>query len=564
MRIRWAGPLIVVLVTFTGRARAQYDAPIEALTVNADKAYTWVEGETNVAMLDGPVVIEADKNQLTAQQAVIWVTPMRGVALDQDRVEIALVGDAKLTLPTGVTRSGPRLYVDGRVRGIVRVTAPRVGGNKSDSDLYRLASAIRPTLLKSGQPSGHWLIQDEGVPETQPTTRPAEEPTLQPVMMSADQFETTLTPEGTVAAILSGNVSLMQKSKTGDTLELLADRAVIFTPFPSLLNIPPADQMKTIEQAVTGVYLEGDVRIMRTPANAKAGAEQRLTANRAFYDFTTDRAVLTDVVMHTVDPRLKIPFIVRAQTVRQLSVSDARTEYSAEKVRLSSSSFHTPTYSIGASSAYIRQTETGDEFLGTRTTFVAKDATFRVDKYPFFYLPVLGGSMTERMALRNIELASGNRTGLGVRTEWGLFETLGRMPPDNLDVSYRLDYFSDRGPAGGVDAKYSGGFIEERTLEPWSFSGDFTSYVMMDHGEDELGKRRVDVTPPDELRGRFYWRHQHFFPGDWQVQLTGGYISDPTFLEEWFNRDFTTQQPLQTSLYLKRQRDSEAITFLVS
>ncbi|MGE5607861.1 MAG: hypothetical protein ACM359_01285 [Bacillota bacterium] len=564
MRRRWTGPLLVVLVAFAGHARAQYDAPIEALTINATKAYTWVDGETNVAMLEGPITITADKNRLTAQQAVIWVTPMKGVALDQDRVEIALIGDANLVLPNSITRSGPRLYIEAQVRGSIRVAAPRVGGNKSDSDLYRVAGAIRPTLLQPGQPSGHWIIQDDGTPDTQPTTQPAEEPVLQPVAIQADQFSTTLTPEGTVAAIFTGNVSLFQKSKAGDAIELMANRVVVFTPFPSMMNIPQAEQIKTIEQAVTGVYLEGDVRIVRSPGTEKQGAEQRLTANRAFYDFTTDRAVLTDVILHTVDPKMGIPFVVRAQTMRQLSFSPTRTEYTAEKVQLSSSSFHTPTYHIGASSAYIRQTQTGDEFLGTRTTFVAHDATFNLQGVPFFYLPAVGGSLTERSALRRASIASGNQTGVGFRTEWGLFETFGRMPPENLDVSYVLDYFSDRGPATGVDAKYSGGFVEERTLEPWSFSGDFTSYVINDHGEDDLGKKRVDVDPPDDLRGRFYWRHQHFFPGDWQVQLTAGYISDPTFLEEWYRRDFDNDQPLQTSLYLKRQRDTEAITFLAS
>ena len=39
-------------------------------------------------------------------------------------------------------------------------------------------------------------------------------------------------------------------------------------------------------------------------------------------------------------------------------------------------------------------------------------------------------------------------------------------------------------------------------------------------------------------RGRVLWEHQHFFPQDWQVQLRAGYVSDATFLEEYFPRDF--------------------------
>lgn len=562
MRVRWAGPFLIVVFVLAVSARAQYDNPIESLVVSASKAFTWVSGETTVALLEGPITIDADKNHMTARQAVIWVTAVKKAVLDHDRVEIVLIGDTSLVQPDGVTRSGPRLYVDARVRGTIRLVAPREGGDRSESELYRLAESMRPKLLKGGQPSGQWTMEEEAGPTTQPSTRPVRH--LQPVTISADSFITRQTPDGVVAAILTGKVALLQKGTKGDVIELMADRAVMFTPFQSLMNLTPAEQIKTVERAVTGVYLEGDVRIIHTPANPAKEPVQRLTANRAFYDFTTDRAVLTDVVLYTHDLKANIPIVVRAQVLRQLSSSATRQEYEAEKTRLSSSTFHTPSYSIGASSAYIRQTETGSELYGTQTDFVATNATFAFGNIPVFYLPVVGGTVTERSALYGAQMHNSNAFGFGVSTEWGLFETLGRLPPKDLEASYKLDYYSKRGPAGGLDAKYKGGFIE-RTLEPWSFSGELTSYGVYDHGEDVLGRRRFDVSrEEDEFRSRIYWQHQHFFPGDWQMQLSGGYISDPTFEEEWFGRDFRTRPPRDTALYLKRQRDSEAITFLTS
>jgi hypothetical protein len=41
-------------------------------------------------------------------------------------------------------------------------------------------------------------------------------------------------------------------------------------------------------------------------------------------------------------------------------------------------------------------------------------------------------------------------------------------------------------------------------------------------------------------------------------------VSDATFLEEWFEDEFDEELPLETSLYLKRQHDTEALTFLAT
>ena len=146
--------------------------------------------------------------------------------------------------------------------------------------------------------------------------------------------------------------------------------------------------------------------------------------------------------------------------------------------------------------AYLRQEDTGDERFGTRTTFDADHATFRAFGVPFFYLPAVGGSTDDAFPLRGVALENSRGFGTGVRTEWGLFETLGRRPPADLDATYRLDYFSDRGPAAGFDAEYGGGFITDTTKQPWNFEGEFTAYGAYDDGEDNLGRRRTRRQPP--------------------------------------------------------------------
>ena len=564
----WAGcrsvPLLalLVLLTRTHPVRGQYEPLADQVNITCSRATTWVEGAGNVVMLEGPVVIELDKNRLTAADAVVWVTPLAGAEAGQRRIEVSLVGDARLEQPNGIVRSGPRLFVSARVRGAIRLTAERGGGDRRESDLYKLADGIRPKPVTPGEGRGRWVEEDLGLrPSTQPTTQQTDRfRPKQPVRISAERFVTVDTPDGTTAAILSGKVTLLQRPEEGGFLELLADQAVVFTPLRGLKDLGAADQMRAIQDAITAAYLEGDVRIVRTPPNQREEAEQRLEASRAFYDFTTDRAVLTDVVLHTTDPRLQIPVVVRARMVRQLS----ENEYTAEKAKITSSSFATPSYHIGAASTYIRQAQADDPVTGDRTHFVARDTTFNVFGLPVFWLPGAAGTVTERSVLRDAAIGNSSDFGFEVQTRWGLFESFGRAPPRGLDASYRLDYYSDRGFATGLDATYAGGFVSESTLEPWAFTGELTSFLVFDDGTDRFGRNRRRVEPEDDTRGRFGWRHQHYLPGDWHLQVTAGYITDPTFMEEWFQREFLTSPPLQTSLYLKRQRESEVISFLTS
>lgn len=563
MHLRCAG--FVVALLMSSIVLAQYQAPAESISLSAQTAYTWSLDGTRAVQLLGPVRIELDHNSMSADQAVVWITPQPQAIGDAQRVEIALVGNAQLRQPNGITRSGERLYVDSVVRGAIRLIAQnRSNIDQAQSELYQAAAAIRPVPLTPDQGGGAWVVQSPEAPATQPTTQPTDR--FRPgttISLSYDNLVTQqMTESGRVAAVLSGNVAVFQKGPDG-FLELRADRAVIFTTFDSLDQLRGQGQLQSIEQAVEGAFLEGDVRMSYAPADP-AQSEQRLTANRAYYDFTTDRAVLTDVVLHTSDPSTNLPIVLRAEKVRQLSRTPTQTEFSARDAQLSTSAFHTPSYSIGASSVYMRISDTGDPAVGARATFLAWNPTFDVYGVPAFYLPAVGGTFTEHGWLRRIGVGNSKDFGFTVETVWGLFETLGRVPPAGTDASFRLDYFSDRGPAFGLDVEYVGGSVSETTLEPQTYSGDFTSYFVFDHGVDNLGRKRLKVEPEDDQRGMFYWQHQHFFPDDWQVQLSGGLISDPTFMEEWFTDEFYNSRPLDTAFYAKRQRQSEAFTFLVS
>jgi hypothetical protein len=562
------GVALVLLFVACCTAFGQYQPPSAHLTIRTDQASTWNEDHAVVVFSDGPVTIETDRATMSAKQAVIWLTPVRGSVLDEQEAQISLIGNATLAQPSEqVTRSGDRLFVTIVVRGSVRIVSERrLAENHSDTDLYRQATRMRPLGgMAGGAVEPGTLLQRpwiEVLPTTQPTTLPTTRPLpKQPVNFRADHIDSVMTPDGKVAFVLSGNVIVFQRRANGDLVELQADRAVIFTQLHNLREVGQDKQVGAAEDAVVSAYCEGDVRVAFSPGSSKK-PEQRLSAERVYYEFTTDRAILTQASVHTVEPQRQFPITVRANVVRQLSVG----EYETKDVQLSTSQFATPSYSVNASRMYVRQVETGDVRYGNYTEFTANNMTLNLFGLPVFWLPVTGGSFTDRgMALRNIFLEGNSRFGLGVRSEWGLFETLGLLPPEDLDVGYRLDFFEKRGFAAGLQADYQGGFITETTKQAWDFQGKFTGYFLPnDTGVDKLGRDRRNVEPPDSLRGRVLWEHQHFFPQDWQLQLRAGYSSDPTFLEEYFEREFDTGQPHDFSAYAKRQRDTEAMTLLVS
>ncbi|MEO6437457.1 MAG: LPS assembly protein LptD [Tepidisphaeraceae bacterium] len=551
--------VLLIALTLPAHALGQYQPPAQSLVIAGKDASTWTADGANIIQLEGPVTIDLDRTRLSARQAVVWLREVRDGQPGEESVTVALIGDAQIRQPQA-TRSGERLIVTARVNGPIRITADnRVARDLSGSAPYRLGLAMREDVERRRAASPASPLPSRGGRGT--ATAPAALPKPSaPITFRSGQIQNIMAFNGKMALVLSGGVALTRQEEDGTHLEMQADRAVLFTTIERLRDVTGDQQRRTVEESIAAAYLEGDVRVTVTPPD-ELHAEQKLQANRVYYDFTTDRAVLTDAVLCMVDPTRQVPVIMRAETMRQLSEG----EYRAAGAELTTSTFAVPSFALRADRIYVRQDDTGDPQLGTRTDFSAKDVTFRSFGLPFFYLPVVGGSVTDRgFPLRALSFGSSQNFGTSVETRWGLLETLGQAPPRDFDASFTLDYFSERGPAGGIDARYGGGIISETTRQAWNFEGDLESYFVLDQGTDDLGAQRGQVQPPKDLRGRIAWQHQHFFPDDWQVQLRAGWTSDATFLEEWFENDFNNGLPLETSLYLKKQHDTEAITFLAT
>lgn len=572
MRVRGIAIALAALSVLPVLARAQNaPLPADSLRLTAAQSLVWQQGQTNIVELKGPIDIELDHTLLTADSAVVWINPAPGAKAGEQRVEIALMGHAELRQGS-ILRTEKNLLVTATVRGEIRLIGPRAARNDAGSDLYiraaelraeqsASAAAVTPTTAPpTGLPIRRWKESFPTQNHLAPATAPAA--TTQPkrsVEFDVNSFDLVHTDNGELAAVFSRGLTLRYLDDKGDLLEFQAENAVLFTNLKNLQGLGKGGNLKAfISDHVLSAYFENDVRVFVTPVDTNRN-ELRMRAERIYYEFATDRAVLTDVVFHTVDVKRQIPIFMRAQTVRQLS----QGEYTADNVVLTTSAFATPSYSLAAQKAYVRTEEVPGPGGGEQVAFAAQNTFFDVFGLPIFYLPGASGTMTARGGpLRGISFVNDSNFGFGARTQWGLFESLGVPAPTDLDASYELDYFSDRGPAGGLDARYAGGFVNETTKDPWNFLGDLHSYFVYDHGIDELGASRANEKPPQEFRGRAYWEHQHFFPDDWQLQLRLGYVSDANFLTQWFPDEFRNNLPIDESIYLKHQADSEVFTLL--
>ena len=86
-----------------------------------------------------------------------------------------------------------------------------------------------------------------------------------------------------------------------------------------------------------------------------------------------------------IDPTSQVPVTMRAQVMQRLS----HAEFVAKNVQFTTSKFAVPTYSIGASYAYIHQEPEDKEYFNVDS----KNDVLHVFGIPVFYWPALWGTV---------------------------------------------------------------------------------------------------------------------------------------------------------------------------
>ncbi len=605
---RWprlpAAALLAVLLAVPALAQYDFnDEPILASGISDQDVVMrsrWVrqwrdERDRLVLMFNGGFRLDFGQRRLLSNNAVVWIEPGEN---EEGRKFFALTvylsENAEIREPGGTLTQDSILLVRGlRTYGqVIKYHDAYAPENLEESALYQQALRDRLTLEE----------REENPPTAEPEVMhpaapPAEAERPQRVIRyHLPNIEPAETAEGERVFVATGGVYFSQSGgPDAAVLEIRADNAVVFPaegagtslfgaqvegeqrspapaepgpapqpreeqPGPTTRPASPqamaestAEPLMGLGQAgkqsrVKAVYLEGDVVLTL--------GDRFVRAERLYYDFERDRALILDAVLRADVPAREIPLYVRATEIRQLSAR----EFSARHAEVTTSEFYTPSYHIGADTVYIRdltrRDAQGRNVGPVSGAYELKNATLNIAGFPVAWWPYSKGRLeTSETLLRRIATGYSSKRGYQFESAWYLFNLLGIQAPEGVDATLLLDYYSKRGPGVGINVDY----------EREKYYGLLRTYFLYDNGEDNLGAyRKAFEEPSSPTRGRALWRHRHYLPYDWEATIEVAYASDPYYLEEWHKSEWFEGKEQETALYLKRAKGVQAVTILAN
>ncbi len=570
-----------------GRTFGEMDLPASVqdlpLSFGAARVWSWREGTTERLLLDRDVRVSLGPYRYAARRAVVWMEPVRIEGVDAEQVAVYFEDVSDPSGAPWAVQAGPRLLVT----AIAVTPAPTLRADllrrvrpedpfvvEGEERLARYLRSIstepgRPGLERPGEvvppgaptepttpdvtppPPAAVTMQDPRGPLPPAARSPAQSPsdTGGVVYIHAPQIELVSPGRGGAAEegaatresalVVSGGVSVQytaidEATRGLRTVELSAERGVVF-----LTRIPALDVSRFTLEDVAGVYLEGDV-------NAR-DARYTLRGNRVFYDLRTEKAIVLDAVFWTYDQEKGLPLYLRADAIRQ----ESHSQWSAKNVRLANVGFAEPHFAIGAKEVTITHVpRTGVEPGPDRFVVDAEDPTFRALGAPLLWLPRYRGTVTDRPSpLRRLSIDSEDGDTV-IRTAWDIYALLGLDAASGNSATLLADAYFGRGPAGGLDLSWR---------VPEEMNGSLFGYFIYDSGTDRLptGDR---IDHEDDSRGMIEAEQVWRLSDHWTLFLEGTYISDETFVEEFFRREAQTRREFANSAYLRFLDERQGFT----
>jgi hypothetical protein len=390
------------------------------------------------------------------------------------------------------------------------------------------------------------------------------------------QISPGTTPAGETVIIANGGINVIVQGLTVEGLpdyfgpigdvDIETDRAVIWG--IDLANLGQSTQRADLPLEI---YMEGNIVFRQ--------GDRTIYADRMYYDVLRRRGMILNAEVLTPLPQNGADIYqglvrLRAAAVRQLSTS----QFVAQDALLTTSRLEEPSYHLASEQITFEDIQTPGVDPLTRLPAVdpitleprvdhqqlaeSQNNFLYVAGVPVFYWPTIATDLQKpTYYVDNIRIRNDSIFGFQTLLDVDAFQLFGIERPEGVNWILELDYLSERGVGFGTEIDYErGSFLN--VSGPAKGRADL--WAIDDNGLDNLGLGRRDIIPEEDFRGRVFWNHrQHLVGGlldDWTVQAEVGWLSDRTFLEQYYEQEWDEDKDQITGLRLKHTENNQSLS----
>ena len=307
------------------------------------------------------------------------------------------------------------------------------------------------------------------------------------------------------------------------------------------------------------IYMEGNIEFRQ--------GDRVVYADRMYYDVRRQIGVILNAELLTPLPRtedFEYQGLVRlrAAAIRQLDES----HFTATNALVTTSRLEEPSYHFAAGQIRFEDFQnqtinpfTGEPEIAHRQLAESQGNFVYVRGIPVFYWPTIATDLTKpSFFIDGVRVGNDDIFGTQVMVDLDAYQLFGlRNAPEGTDWGLSVDYLSDRGVGHGTNFDYDRqdflGFIGPA-------QGNWEYWGIADDGLDNLGLGRRFIVPEEDYRFRLFGRHRQRLQSGWEATAEVGWISDRTFLEQYYEQDWDQEKDPRTGLRLKRLADNRSFS----
>ena len=554
--------------------------PTQPVAIAADWSCRWQQGEYEVWHLRGNCYVHQGLTYARGPEAVLWIDRSQGV------------GGPTKVIAYMESPEGEQIKVEFQQANSSNQPVRQLGHQTSSSWFHRMTTLHAPRMKippPAPEPAVRPAIYERGLEQFDPERRrqlllaqftqfapsPVESQPFPPGMRkfqafprndSSPEINSRVLPTGERVFVVSGGIRvLIEGLPSGDipaafgplgTVDITTDRAVVWTA-DNRSGI--ATEFVQSQDTPLEIYMEGNIEFRQ--------GDRVVYADRMFYDVRRQIGVILNAELLTPLPKyedFEYQGMVRlkAAAIRQLDES----HFSAIDALVTTSRLEKPAYHFGANQIAFEDIQRND--IDPRTGQLVADHqqmvessgnVLRLRGVPVFYWPTIATDLSKpSFFIDRVRLGNDDVFGTQVMTDLDAYQLLGiRRPPPGTDLGISLDYLSERGFGHGVTFEY------ER-VDALGYDGpaeglwDF--WGISDDGLDFLGRGRQGIVPEEDYRFRLFGRHRQRFDNGWDLAGEVGYISDRTFLEQYYEQEWDEYKDPRTGLRIKKLTDNRALS----